>query len=51
MADYWLRQVLAKDSDDYREKLDALIRDNYGSRREFCELTGISEDMLSHVLA
>ncbi|MEX2091497.1 MAG: hypothetical protein WD971_02410 [Pirellulales bacterium] len=42
---------LAKDSDDYREKLDALIRDKYGSRREFCELTGISEDMLSHVLA
>jgi hypothetical protein len=42
---------LAKDSDDYREKLDTLIRDKYGSRREFCELTGISEDMLSHVLA
>lgn len=42
---------LAKDSGDYREKLDALIRDKYGSRREFCELTGISEDMLSHVLA
>jgi hypothetical protein len=42
---------LAKDSDDYREKLDALIRDKYGSRRKFCELTGVSEDMLSHVLA
>jgi hypothetical protein len=42
---------LAKDSDDYREKLDALIREKYGSRRKFCELTGISEDMLSHVLA
>ena len=42
---------LARDSDDYREKLDALIREKYGSRRKFCELTGISEDMLSHVLA
>jgi hypothetical protein len=42
---------IARDSDDYREKLDALIRSKYGSRRRFCELTGISEDMLSHVLA
>lgn len=42
---------LAKDSDDYREKLDALIREKYGSRRRFCELTGVTEDMLSHVLA
>jgi hypothetical protein len=42
---------MAKDSDDYREKLNALIREKYGSRRKFCELTGISEDMLSHVLA
>lgn len=42
---------LARDSSDYREKLDALIREKYGSRRRFCELTGISEDMLSHVLA
>jgi hypothetical protein len=42
---------LAKESEDYRGKLEALIRDKYGSRREFCELTGISEDMLSHVLA
>jgi hypothetical protein len=42
---------LARDSEDYREKLDAIIREKYGSRRKFCELTGISEDMLSHVLA
>jgi hypothetical protein len=42
---------LAKNSEDYRETLDALIREKYGSRRKFCELTGISEDMLSHVLA
>jgi hypothetical protein len=42
---------LAQDSEDYREKLDAIIREKYGSRRKFCELTGISEDMLSHVLA
>ena len=42
---------LARDSEDYRERLDAIIREKYGSRRKFCELTGISEDMLSHVLA
>jgi len=42
---------LAKDSKDYREELDAIIREKYGSRRRFCELTGISEDRLSHVLA
>jgi hypothetical protein len=40
-----------RESDDYREKLDSIIREKYGSRRKFCELTGISEDMLSHVLA
>jgi len=42
---------IARDADDYRDKLDALIREKYGSRRRFCELTGVSEDMLSHVLA
>jgi hypothetical protein len=42
---------IARDSDDYRDKLDQLIRDKFGSRRQFCEATGISEDMLSHVLA
>src|SRR3990172_10676947 len=26
----------ARDSDDYREKLDAIIRDRFGSRRSFC---------------
>jgi hypothetical protein len=42
---------IAQDSPDYRDKLDELIRNRYGSRRHFCDLTGISEDMLSHVLA
>ena len=42
---------IARDSDDYRDKLDQLIRDKFGNRRQFCEATGISEDMLSHVLA
>ena len=42
---------IARDSDDYRDKLDALIREKFGSRRNFCEATGISEDMLSHVFA
>ena len=36
---------------DYRNELESLIRDNFRTRREFCEATGISEDMLSHVLA
>ncbi|MBL8793077.1 MAG: hypothetical protein JNM56_04170 [Planctomycetia bacterium] len=36
---------------DYRSDLDHLIRENFRTRREFCDATGISEDMLSHVLA
>lgn len=36
---------------DYRDQLEQLIRDNFQSRRKFCESTGLSEDMLSHVLA
>lgn len=36
---------------DYRSDLEDLIRENFRTRREFCEATGISEDMLSHVLA
>jgi hypothetical protein len=37
--------------DDYEGDLEDLIRDSFPSRRAFCEATGISEDMLSHVLA
>lgn len=36
---------------DYRDELDGLIRTRFGTQREFCEATGLSEDMLSHVLA
>jgi hypothetical protein len=36
---------------DYRDELENLIRLKYESRRAFCEATGLSEDMLSHVLA
>jgi len=36
---------------DYRGELSALIREKFKTRREFCKATGISEDMLSHVLA
>ena len=35
----------------YRDQLERIINDRFKSRREFCEATGISEDMLSHVLA
>src|SRR4051812_30957024 len=34
---------------DYRDKLGAIIREQFPSQRAFCEATGISEDMLSHV--
>lgn len=36
---------------DYRTELESLILSKFGSHREFCEATGISADMLSHVLA
>lgn len=36
---------------DYRDELRELIRERFPSQRAFCEATGISEDMLSHVLA
>lgn len=36
---------------DYRDELEDLIRTGFRSRREFCQATGLSEDMLSHVLA
>jgi hypothetical protein len=36
---------------DYRDELEELIRTQYPSRRAFCQATGLSEDMLSHVLA
>ena len=36
---------------DYRDELARLIRERFRTRREFCRATGISEDMLSHVLA
>lgn len=36
---------------DYRDELEELIRAQYPTQRAFCEATGLSEDMLSHVLA
>lgn len=36
---------------DYRDELDDLIRSRFKTRREFCQATGLTEDMLSHVLA
>jgi hypothetical protein len=41
----WMREG------DYRNELERLIVSRYGTRREFCNATGLSEDMLSHVLA
>lgn len=37
--------------DDYRDELEELVRDQFPSRKAFCKATGLSEDMLSHVLA
>lgn len=36
---------------DYRDRLRRIIVEEFRSQREFCKATGISEDMLSHVLA
>jgi hypothetical protein len=36
---------------DYRDDLQGLIREHFPTRRAFCKATGLSEDMLSHVLA
>jgi hypothetical protein len=36
---------------DYRDDLATLIFENFKTRRAFCEATGLTEDMLSHVLA
>lgn len=41
----------AREEGDYRDELAELIRDHFGTRREFCKRTGLSEDMLSHVLS
>jgi hypothetical protein len=35
---------------DYRDELEELIRSKFASRKSFCEATGISESLLSHVL-
>jgi hypothetical protein len=37
--------------DDYQGDLEDLIREHFASQRAFCKATGLSEDMLSHVLA
>jgi hypothetical protein len=34
----------------YREQIAAIIESKFATRRAFCEATGLSEDMLSHVL-
>jgi transcriptional regulator with XRE-family HTH domain len=36
---------------NYRDSLQRIVADQFKTRREFCEATGLSEDMLSHVLA
>jgi hypothetical protein len=36
---------------DCRGELASLIREHFPSQRAFCKATGLSEDMLSHVLA
>lgn len=45
LGEGWMRQG------DYRDDLERIIADRFSTRREFCEAAGLSEDMLSHVLA
>jgi len=45
-----ITQGLARPA-DYRDELELLIRDRFRTKREFCNATGLSEDMLSHVLS
>ena len=36
---------------DYRDDLEEIAKTRFKTRRAFCKATGLSEDMLSHVLA
>ena len=36
---------------DYRDELESLITQRFQTRRAFCDATGLTEDMLSHVLS
>jgi hypothetical protein len=36
---------------DYRDTLEHIVLTRFKNRREFCKKTGLSETMLSHVLA
>jgi hypothetical protein len=36
---------------DYRDRLAELIRSAFPTQKAFCEATGLSEDLVSHVLA
>lgn len=36
---------------DYRDTLGELIRSDFPTQKAFCEATGLSEDLVSHVLA
>ncbi len=52
--DLWSRLGIAAGlvrPDDYRSELEALIREQFPSRRAFCEATGLAEDALSAFLA
>ena len=49
IAEGWIRAPNPKA--DYRQQLSRLITEKYHTRRGFCQETGISEDLLSHVLA
>lgn len=36
--------------EDYCDDLEEIVRTKFRTQREFCEATGLSEDMVSHVL-
>ncbi len=52
--DMWGRLAIQQghvEPPDYRDELAELIDQEFGTRREFCRKTGMSEQMVSHALA
>ncbi len=54
IQDMWARLAIQQghvEPPDYRDELADVIGKEFGTRREFCRKTGMSEQMLSHALA
>jgi len=42
---------MARAPDDYRDSFESVIRSDYPTQKAFCDATGLTEDLVSHVLA